>query len=220
MIDKVYKLSENLTKENDKIFTDIICYLRVSDLSECEQDEISNDILGMFLDWQGQGKSIDDVIGSDYKKFTDDIISAVNPKKSILEKLKEYLTIIIEGFCIMCTIDFLFLYLPKLVKGNLHLNYNYTLDILVKTALIILVCCVAINYIGKNSFTLSKKKVSKFSNFIFGCSISGLIIILILLSKILNNITIISINIFYIIAIIIIYWGYKGIKKLKPINIK
>ena len=43
-----FELSKSLTKENDEIFTDIVCYLRVSDLTEEDQEEIISDILGCF----------------------------------------------------------------------------------------------------------------------------------------------------------------------------
>ena len=42
------KISENLTEENLKIYTDFVCYLRVSDLTEEEEEEIISDVLLMF----------------------------------------------------------------------------------------------------------------------------------------------------------------------------
>lgn len=209
------KLSKNLTKENDKIFTDIVCYLRVSDIDEEEQEDIISDIVRMFLDWQEDRKSIESMVGEDYKKFTEDIILAVNPKKSVSKKFKEYLGIIVECFCIMFTIDFVFIYLPNVVKGNLYLNYDYTLDMLMRSLIMVTIALVVTNYIGKNSFELSKKHFSKLTNFIFGCSAALLMVILIFVSKLLNHIVIISINIRYVIGIIVVYWGYKAVEKVK-----
>lgn len=102
------QLSKNLSKENEKIYTDIVCYLRVSNLTDMQQEDIISDILSMFFDWEKQDKKIKDMIGEDYKKFTEDIIAAVNPHKSIFQKSKEYLMILIHALCYMLTIDFLF----------------------------------------------------------------------------------------------------------------
>ncbi len=212
------KLSENLTKKNDKIFTDIVCYLRVSDISEKEQEEIISDILRMFLDWQEEGKSVESMVGEDYKKFTKNIISAVNPKKSVFKKIKEYLGIAVEGFCILLTIDLIFIYLPKiLAKGNFNLNftYDYELPMLIRFLIILIMACAVVNYICKNSFELSEKRFSKLANFIFGGSVVGIIIFLALLSKLVKPVVIISINIRYVLGIIAIYWACKGMKKVK-----
>ncbi|WP_050606880.1 hypothetical protein [Clostridium niameyense] len=209
------KLGETLNKENDLIFTDIVCYLRASEVSEYDQEEIINDMLNMFLDWQQQGKSIKSMIGYDYKDFTDNVISAVNPKKSYLNKIKEYTQIFLEGFCIMLTIDFAFLYLPKLLKGNLNLTYDLTVDMLMRSIIIVTTASAIVHYICKNSFELSnQKKFSKTHNFIFVLSVVSIIIILILTCILLNKKVIISINIFYAIGLITIYLGYKAIKKI------
>ena len=81
------ELSKSLTKENNEIFTNIVVYLRMSDLSGEEIEEIISDILRMFLDCQQEGKSIESMVGGeDYKKFTEDIISALNPKKTVSKK--------------------------------------------------------------------------------------------------------------------------------------
>lgn len=209
------KLGETLNKENDLIFTDIVCYLRASEVSEYDQEEIINDILNMFLYWQQQGKSVKSMIGYDYKGFADNVIYAVNPKKSYLNKIKEYVQIFLEGFCIMLTIDFAFLYLPKLLKGNLNLTYDLTVDMLIRSIIIVTIAYSVVQYICKNSFELSnQKKFSKTHNFIFGLSIALIIIILVLISILLNKKVIIGINIFYAIGIMIIYWGYKAIKKI------
>ena len=101
------KLSKSLTEENDGILTDIVCYLRVSNLSDEEQEEIISDILRMFLDWQEEGKTVESMLGEDYKRFADNIIAAVNPKKNIFKRIKKYFVILVEFSCFMLTIDFI-----------------------------------------------------------------------------------------------------------------
>jgi len=207
------RLSENLNKENQEIYTDVVCYLRVSDLSDMQQEEVISDILSMFFDWEKQGKEVKDMIGEDYKQFADDIIAALNPHKSILQKSKEYGAIIIEAFCYLLTIDFIFLYLPKIIKGNLSLIYEYSLDMAVRGLIIFVVAFSIINYIGKNSFSLSKKRIHKSVRFLIGCCVGLFIVLSVFLSKVLSNIILMSINIRYIIAVIAVFWLYKGIRR-------
>ncbi|ACL74604.1 DUF1048 domain-containing protein [Ruminiclostridium cellulolyticum] len=207
------RFSEKLNKENRDIYTDIVCYLRVSYLTDVQQEEIISDILSMFFDWEKQGKKVKDMIGEDYKKFADDIINAVNPHKSILEKSKEYLFIILEAFCYMFTIDFLFL-LPKIIKGNLHLMYDYSLDMALRSLLILIVAVSVINYIGRNSFSLRKKAISKPTRFLIGCCVGGFFIISAFLPKALSHIIFLSINIRYVIAITVVFWIYKAIRRI------
>lgn len=172
IIEENIKLSEGLMGEYNRIFTDIVCYLRVSNVSEEEQEEIISDTVMMFLDWQEEGKTVESMIGKDYKKFTESIISAVNPKLNVLKTIKKYLGLIIECFCMIFTVDFVFLYLPKLLKRNPDFNviYNYTSDMLLRGLIAASIWLILVNYIGKNAFELSKKHFSKLTNFIFGCS--------------------------------------------------
>ncbi len=208
------RLSEKLNKENQEIYTDIVCYLRVSDLTDIQQEEVISDILSMFFDWEKQDKKIKDMIGEDYKRFADDIIVAINPHKSILQKIKEYVVIIIEAVCFLLTIDFLFLYLPEIIKGNLSLIYEYSLGMAVRGLIIFIVAVVTVNYIGKNSFSLSKRKPSKLVRFLIGVCTGLLIVLIIFLSKALSNVILISIDIRYIITIVSTFWIYKIIRKI------
>ena len=91
----------------------------------------------MFLDCQEEGKSVESMVGEDYKQYTENIISAVNPKKFGLKNIKKYLDVIVGAFFIMLTYDFVFSYLLKLLKGNFdlsyinkHFNYSYYSDYL------------------------------------------------------------------------------------------
>ena len=188
--------------------------MRVSNLSDEEQEEIISDILRVFLDWQEEGNTVKSMLGEDYKKFADNIISAVNPKKHVLKTIKKCLGFTVEGFCMIFTIDFVFLYLPKFAKGSpdFKITYDYTLPMLLCGLIAVAIFFILTNYIAKNAFELSKKHFSKLADFIFGCSAMGLMILLLLSSK-LSPIIVFSINIRYVIGIIVVYWGYKGVKK-------
>lgn len=210
------EFSKSLTKENDEVFTNIVCYLRVSNLNEESQEEIIGDILRMFLDCQENDKTIDIVIGKDYKEFTDNIILATNPKFSILNKIKEYFSITIMGLCLLLTIDFIFVYLPKMINEGFNLNYQYPIELstIIKCIIIIVVASTIFDYIGKNSFELSTKHFPKLSNFMLGAGIAAFILFLAILPNLTGNIVILSVNIAYILGVIVIYWVYQIIKKV------
>lgn len=210
--DENNQISQNLNKENQEIYIDLVCYLRVSNLSDMEQEEIISDLLRMFFDWEKQGKAVNEMIGEDYKQFADDIIAAVNPQKSILKKSKEYFIIIFDALCYLLTIDFAFLYLPKIVKGDLSLVYNYSLSMAVRGILLFVAATCIVTYIGKNSFSLSK--ISKPARFLIGCCAAGFIVILVFITRIFSDEILVSINISYIIAIVAVFWLYKGIQKI------
>ncbi|BCZ47301.1 membrane protein [Clostridium gelidum] len=210
------KFSQNLTHKDNEVFTDIVCYLRVSNIAEESQEEIISDILRMFLDCQENDKPIESIIGEDYKQFTDNIISAMNPKVSIINKIKEYSKIAIMGFCILLTIDFVFEYLPKIIKEGFNFNYQYPIELvtIIKFIIIIVVASAIFDYIGRSSFELSRKHFSKLSKFVLGAGFATFSIFLAFLPKLTGNIVILSVNISYIIGIIVIYWAYQGIKKI------
>ncbi len=212
--DENNQLSKNLSMEYQKVYTDIVCYLRVSNLNDMEQEEVNSDILSMFIDWEKQSIKVKDMIGEDYKQFADDIVAAINPHKSILKKSKEYALIIIKAFGYMLTIDFIVLYLPGLLKGNLSLVYDYTLVMAARGLIIFVAMIFAINYIGENSFSLSEKQIPKTTRFLIGCCIGLFIILYIFLSKMLGEVILLSINIYFILAIVAIFWIYNGLRWL------
>lgn len=210
------RFSQNLTKKNNEVFTDIVCYLRVSNLTPENQEEVISDILRMFLDCQENNKSIESVIGEDYRQFTDDVILSINPKLSIIHKVKEYSSIAIMGFCLLVTINFIFEYLPMMIKEGFNFNYQYPIELgtIINCIIILFVASAIFNYIGKNSFELSNKNFSKLSKFVLGASFTTFIIFLAFLHKLTGNIIILSVNISYILGIISIYWIYQVIKKI------
>lgn len=204
-------LSKELSRENQRIYMDFVSYLRVSNLSEFEQEEVLSDILRMFYDWEKEGKKVKDMVGEDYKNFADEIIDAVKPHKTLLQQCNEYVLIMLEAICYMFTIDFVFLYMPKMVKGNFSLVYDFNLDIAVRVILIFVVLEVLFKYIGRSSFHLSDKNIPKSIRFLIGCCVAGFFITM-FFSTLLSKIIIVSIDIHYIFIIIAIFWVYKGVK--------
>lgn len=206
------RMSEKLNDKNDKLYTDFVCYLRVSKLSDEGQEEIINDVLEMFLKWQEQGEDVEKMVGGNLKKFADETIEAVNPSKSLGKTIKENIQLIVKCFCIMLTIDFIFLYIPKFISGNMSMVYEYDLSMLVKTLFIIVAAELIVNYIGRNAFELTRGSSFKKDALV---AFGGVVIIalLVVISEVLSSIVLFSISIFVVMAIIAVYWIYELIIK-------
>lgn len=86
-------LDKKLNKANNAVLTDIICYLRVANISEYHQESVRHDLLEMVLSAQERNDDIQTVIGEDYKVFCDDIIASL-PPKTLKEKIFELLDIV------------------------------------------------------------------------------------------------------------------------------
>ncbi|MFV0364855.1 MAG: hypothetical protein ACK5LL_17455 [Suipraeoptans sp.] len=79
------ELDGEIYKENQPIFTDMICYIRSANISELSQEMVRRDLSEMVLSAQSRGEKIDDVIGGDFKEFCDDVISNL-PSRTKKEK--------------------------------------------------------------------------------------------------------------------------------------
>lgn len=142
---------ELINEENDKVLTDMICYLRGSNISEYEQELVRADIIEMVLDAQERGENINSVFGGNYKEICDNIIAEL-PQKTTKQKVLEGVNIVFMCMWIVGAI----LVVKQLIIGMAKepRNFVFTLstgDIL--NALLIIIASVAIvKYICKNSF--------------------------------------------------------------------
>lgn len=72
-----YALSRQLDEDYEKVYTDMVVYIRTSPLTEAEAEEIINDILVMMLEGQARGASVTAVFGEDYQGFCDAMIASM-----------------------------------------------------------------------------------------------------------------------------------------------
>ena len=86
------KLAKELLKRNNsrekaisddskEIYTNMVVYLRGSDLTEYNQEVVREDIIELIIDGQQRGDDIQKVMGGGYKEICDEIIEAM-PKKT------------------------------------------------------------------------------------------------------------------------------------------
>ena len=80
------QLEEQLTRENNRMMTDIIVYLRASNTTAYQQECVRRDITEMVLEGQRRGAPMEEVIGEDYKALCDAVLSEV-PKRTLRQRI-------------------------------------------------------------------------------------------------------------------------------------
>lgn len=91
-----YELSKQLNAEYDKVYTDMVVYLRTSMLAEGEIEDVINDILVMMLEGQARGAEAESVFGEDYKHFCDEMMRSIG-RGSLKNRIKEHFSMIMPG---------------------------------------------------------------------------------------------------------------------------
>jgi DNA-binding ferritin-like protein (Dps family) len=153
LIKKNYELSKKLNPENDKIYTDILVYLRFSTLDELEAEEVIQDILGMFLEAQQRGEKIEKVIGEGYQAFCDSIIESARPTKFIWKKAFLNPELIVMFFGILWVIDLVCNFIFELfVNRRFILDYQVSLGFLIVGAINTTAIFWILDYLRKTSF--------------------------------------------------------------------
>lgn len=208
MIRENYEMSKNLNEENDIIYRDIVCYIRVSLISSIEKEEIISDILEMFLRYQCEGKPLDNAIGHDYKAFCDSIIDTSVPNSFSIDNIKEKAYIVINGVFILLSIDFVFNYIFKLNTLTNFPNYHINIGTISLITIIVICSFFVVTYIGKTSFKRANRKSSKRQNFLFGMSFAIFNLCLGLIAYFLRSYTVLSLNPYVVFITLVIFWIY------------
>ncbi|MUT68598.1 hypothetical protein [Paenibacillus sp. NEAU-GSW1] len=156
------ELSLQLNETNAAILTDIVVYLRVSDISELQAEQIRHDLLDMTLAAQERGEDLPQVIGSDYKAFCNEILGSAAPK-SAKEKAKEATFIVTTGLASLLLIQLFFMKDAWQLAANLlagrAVDYNLPLSLgfVISTIVIIAFAWIITSVIGKRSFHYTEK---------------------------------------------------------------
>ena len=175
-------LDEQIRNENQEIFTNMISYLRSSDISEYEIELVRQDLTEMVLSAQKRGENITALFDGDYKQFCDDVMKNLSVK-SPKERVAETLDLLCLELSILFAINIVISrdavgILTSLVKGTpVNWNISVSAGSLISIFLIILVANVTVNQITKNAF---KKELRHERILVFVCGaglIAGLIVI-------------------------------------------
>lgn len=198
------KLDEMIKEENQAIFTDIVCYIKIADISEYNREIVRRDISEMIIEAQNRGENIDDVIGGDYKEFCDSIIESL-PKRTAKERIIEFFDIVCLSLSVFSVIN-IFLSTDtwkmaadfiKGAKPNLTMEISY--GFFVSTAVIVIVAYMIIRYICMNVF-VEKKEPGKMTSALYGVFVGlALVLFSIIVDHILKG-AVFTVNIFLFAA--------------------
>lgn len=160
-----------LTKQNNLIMTDMVVYLRSSDLCDYDIEVIRRELFGMIYEAQVRKEPASHVIGDDYKGFCTELMKS-GRQKDFYEKFLEWAYIGVVGIGTLFVIELIFsgFVLEPFVHGNISMPVSY--GFLISTCLIIVGALVVYWFFTKYSFELSRKglsvyKVCFFAGFTF-----------------------------------------------------
>lgn len=138
-------------KSNNDIYTNMIVYLRGSDLTEYDQEVVRADIIELILDGQQRGDDIQKVMGGQYKEICDEIIG-VMPKKTKKELTLEYVVISLNALWILGVIALVKNLITNVISEENQMVFVLTLGDMTNVAIIIFVANIIIWYVTQTVF--------------------------------------------------------------------
>lgn len=200
-------LERQLSKGNDEVFTDMICYLRSAPISEYDQELVRHDLLEMILSAQKRGQTIHEVTGQDYQTFCDDIIASL-PVQSAKEKTSKLLPTTFLCLSILILIrlltsqEFFLLVRDIFTGGTLNFQVAVSLGDLITSTVIIIASFATVHFIGKTSF----QSIKPWKIFVWG---AGLMAVLLCCHWVGREI-LFTVNLFVAVFLVVVfYFGYK-----------
>ncbi|UNC93236.1 DUF1129 family protein [Candidatus Contubernalis alkaliaceticus] len=151
-----------ISDENKEIYTNMVVYLRGSDLTEYNQEAVREDIIELILDGQQRGDNIQKVMGGRYKEICDEIIEAM-PKKTKKDRITEYVGTSLNALWILGVIALVKNLTISLVSDEAEFNFILTVGDIITILAIILIANVIVWFITKTVFDTKKNnKVASF----------------------------------------------------------
>lgn len=214
------ELDKWLTKENNVVMIDMICYLRVANISEYNQEVVRQDLLQMVLSAQERGEDIKTLIGGDYKSFCDEVIAAL-PQKSQKERVLDFIdtfllsTSILGAIHIVISKETIALIHNAVTGQQLNFQMPISLGNLLSYAIILVTAFLIVHVIGRNSLKPEiKHNQSKPKKFIIGGAIGGGIMAVFLIIAWVGRQTLFTVNIFAACIFILgLYIAHKLLQK-------
>ncbi|NLB21360.1 MAG: hypothetical protein GX829_11215 [Clostridium sp.] len=145
---KLNNMSEkNMSKESNEVYTDMILYLRFSDLTLFQQETVRNDFIQMILDGEQRGENIQMILGGDYKTICDEIINSF-PPRSTKDKFLDFLSTSSLSFSVVLLIFIFNQFLTSLLFNN-RVGL-WTFDFLSSYLVILPLSFLAAYFVAKN----------------------------------------------------------------------
>lgn len=144
-------LDKQLTKENREIMTDIVCYLRASDINTYEQERVRRDIAEILLNAQKHDRTAQEVLGEDFREFCDRILEEV-PHMTKREYTLATIRDVSLGAAVLLLIRLIFGMLGLGLRFGIWNEVHVSLGDILSFALIIAVAYFMVQMIAKRSF--------------------------------------------------------------------
>lgn len=169
LIKQLNKASENLSKENKIIFSDIVVYIRMSNIKIKDAEEFLQQILDSFLNAEEQGVSIENMLGtSDIKHYCEEIVTTYKSTYNYLSLCSDYVMHTGSIIIILSIINYISQNLFIIIKYgfenftfNLNLNLGMLFGILTVGLMIINIFSYAKKTCFKQPVKSSKKEFLK-----------------------------------------------------------
>ncbi|MBK5239951.1 DUF1048 domain-containing protein [Clostridium sp.] len=168
LIKQLNKASENLSEENKIIFTDIVVYIRMSNIKIKDAEEFLQQILDSFLNAENQGVSIENVLGtSDIRHYCEEIVNTYKSSYKYLSRCSDYVMYAGSIIIILSIINYISQNLIIIIKygfNDFTFNLNFSLGTIFQYLLISLIIIVIFFYTKKTCFKLPVKsgKIKEF----------------------------------------------------------
>lgn len=187
--------------ENKEIYTNMIVYLRGSDLKDYNQEVVREDIIELIIDGQQRGDDIQKVMGDRYKEICDEIVEAM-PIKTRKDKVMEFLEMSLNALWILGILAIIKNLIIGLISEATGFNFTLTVGDIIAVFVIILIANAIVSYITKTAFDTKKDK--KIVSFLKTWLICTVILGAIILSSIFFR-TIVAIIPLWLAAIIVLF---------------
>ncbi|MFL8968766.1 hypothetical protein ACKA04_01720 [Helcococcus kunzii] len=192
-----FKLSKLINKENKNAYSNMITYLKLSNLNEYNQELITQDISNMIIDAQSRNQNIDDIFGTDLKSFIDDVIDNA-PKKVRVEKILDIFSYIMLFVNTILILNLFLTFLDYIIGKK---DYKI-IEINLLVSIITLAIPLLILFFMKNRTNKTLEMTGKTNTILF---ITGFLFAIFssLIFDYFKFITIIRINILYYVLILV-----------------
>ena len=160
MLKKNNSREEAILNENQEIYTNMVVYLRGSDLTEYNQEVVREDLIELILDGQERGDDIQKVMGSNYKEICDDIIDAM-PKMSGKEKIIDLVGTSLNMLWILGAINLIINLIISLIDRNSEFNFTLSIGDIFAGIIIIIFSNGVVWYVTKTALNEQQINIKK-----------------------------------------------------------
>lgn len=210
------KYKEKLSEDYRAIFDEVMVCFRTSALPDKDIEMALQDILSSFLEAQALGKTVNEVIGDNYKEFCENIILELKASPKIKKRiLLNNISLLFLISLVLIKIDYIIELVENFIKSKtILLNYSVSIDNILQIIMGVIVAIIVFNMV-RNSDESNNNNKNKCKEFIRNFCFIFLVFFSIPLSNKLfklDSMVLLNTKVYFIIPIL--YLGMKGFSYL------